>query len=219
MIDVDDMLSYECSAKSRGFLRVCGCDEAGAGPLAGPVSGAAVILPDDFNLPGLNDSKKLTEKKREQLFPLIQQQAIAYAIAYIDAKEIDETDILSARIKAMQMAIDSLEIPADYALIDGNRDRGKTAAITTPHEMIIKGDSLSASIAAASILAKVSRDHMMLEYDKIYPQYGFEKHKGYGTAQHTAAILDHGTCEIHRHSFLKKLWEKQNKDRAGEGNP
>ncbi len=198
------MLDYEQRAKAKGFAVVCGCDEAGAGPMAGPVSGAAVILPEDYDLPGLDDSKKLTEKKREALFPKILDQAIAYAVAFVDAQEIDETDILSARMKVMQTAIDNLQIPADYALIDGNRDKGKTFAIITPHETIVKGDSLSASIAAASVLAKVSRDRMMLAYDQQYPQYGFAQHKGYGTAAHMAAIEAHGQCPIHRKSFKKK---------------
>ncbi len=205
---MDAPMDYELRAKQRGYLVVCGCDEAGAGPLAGPVSGAAVVLPQQFRLEGLTDSKKLTEKKREQLYPLIMEQAVAYSIAFVDAKEIDDTDILSARMKVMQMAIDGLQIPADYALVDGNRDKGRTSAITTPHETIVKGDSLSASIAAASVLAKVSRDHMMLDYDLQYPQYGFKQHKGYGTAAHTAAILAHGPCPIHRQTFLKKLRER-----------
>lgn len=214
---MNPLLDYERRAKVKGYTYICGCDEAGAGPLAGPVSGAAVILPEDFDLPGLDDSKKLTEKKREALFPLIMEQAIAYSIALIEAEEIDETDILSARMKVMQIAIDGLQIPADYALIDGNRDKGKGFAITTPHETIVKGDSLSASIAAASVLAKVSRDHIMESYDGQYPQYGFAKHKGYGTAAHTAAILEHGACPIHRQTFLRKLWEKEKKAREGRG--
>lgn len=199
-----DFFDYERRAHANGFLYVCGCDEAGAGPLAGPVSGAAVILPENYDLDGLDDSKKLTEKKRESLYPRIIEQAIAYSIAFIEADEIDQTDILSARMKVMQMAIDGLQIPADYALIDGNRDHGRTAAITTPHETIVKGDSLSASISAASILAKVSRDRMMIAYDTQYPEYQFARHKGYGTAVHMAAIDAHGTCPIHRLSFLKK---------------
>lgn len=199
-----DFLDYERRARANGYASVCGCDEAGAGPMAGPVSGSAVILPQDFNLPGLDDSKKLTEKKREALFPLILEQAVAYSIAFVDAEEIDATDILSARMKVMQTAIDGLQIPADYALVDGNRDHGKSFAITTPHETIVKGDSLSASIAAASVLAKVSRDRLMVEYDAQYPEYGFAKHKGYGTALHMAAIEAHGHCPIHRRTFQKK---------------
>lgn len=199
-----DFFDYECRAYANGYLSVCGCDEAGAGPLAGPVSGAAVILPENFDLVGLDDSKKLTEKKREALYPQIIEQAIAHSIAFIEADEIDQTDILSARMKVMQMAIDGLQVPADYALVDGNRDHGRSAAITTPHETIVKGDSLSASIAAASILAKVSRDRLMVEYDAQYPEYQFARHKGYGTAVHMAAIDEYGLCPIHRRTFLKK---------------
>ena len=188
-----------------GYTSVCGCDEAGAGPLAGPVYAAAVILPFGVEIPGLNDSKKLTEKKREALFPIIQEMAIAWAVARIEAEEIDRTDILSARMKAMQMAIDALEKKADFALIDGNRDKGRSAAITTPHTCVIKGDSLSASIAAASILAKVSRDRWMMAAAKEYPQYCFEKHKGYGTKLHYELLREHGPSPIHRRSFLKNL--------------
>ena len=155
-----NLWQYEQEAGAAGYRRVCGCDEAGAGPLAGPVYAAAVILPWELELPGLDDSKKLTEKKREALFPLIQERALAWAVAWVDAAEIDETDILSARMKAMQLAMDQLEPPADFALVDGNRDRGRSSAIVTPHRCIVKGDSLSASIAAASILAKVSRDRL-----------------------------------------------------------
>ena len=151
-------LHFEGEARAAGFSAVCGVDEAGAGPLMGPVYAAAVILPDGCEIAGLNDSKKLTEKKREALFPVICEKAVAYAVASVDACEIDETDILSARMKAMQLAIGALSVPADYALIDGNRDRGASARITTPHETIVGGDGLSLSIAAASVLAKVSRD-------------------------------------------------------------
>ena len=201
--------SYENNARARGFAMVCGVDEAGAGPLCGPVYAAAVILPEDCELPGLNDSKKLTEKKREALFSVICEKAIAYAVAWVDEREIDATDILSARMKAMQLAIDGLAVRADYALIDGNRDHGKSAALTTPHECVVKGDSLSMSIAAASVLAKVSRDRFMVEVlDKQYPQYGFAKHKGYGTKLHRAMYERYGACPAHRKSFLKK-WEKK----------
>ena len=201
--------SYENSARARGFAMVCGVDEARAGPLCGPVYAAAVILPEDCELPGLNDSKKLTEKKREALFPVICEKATAYAVAWVDEREIDATDILSARMKAMQLAIDRLAIHADYALIDGNRDHGRSAAITTPHECIVKGDSLSMSIAAASVLAKVSRDRFVVEVlDKQYPQYGFAKNKGYGTPQHRAMFEKYGACPAHRMTFLKK-WEKK----------
>lgn len=191
---------------AQGHTLLCGCDEAGAGPLAGPVYAAAVILPRHMDIPGLNDSKQLTEKRREALFPIIQEKAGAWAVAFVDAEEIDETDILSARMKAMQKAIDALPLRPDFALIDGNRDRGKTAAITTPHCCIVKGDSLSASIAAASVLAKVSRDHFMLEMAEKYPQYQFEKHKGYGTRLHYEMLDQYGPSPIHRRTFLK-TWE------------
>ena len=196
---------YEKEAADAGFLAVCGCDEAGAGPLAGPVYAAAVILPFGVEIPGLNDSKKLTEKKREALFPVVKEIALSWAVACVDAEEIDRTDILSARMKAMQLAIDALDQKAQFALIDGNRDHGKTAAITTPHRCIIKGDSLSASIAAASILAKVSRDHHMMELAEQYPEYQFAKHKGYGTKLHYELLREYGPSPIHRKTFLKKL--------------
>ena len=200
-----DLWEFERDCAARGLTVVCGCDEAGAGPLAGPVYAAAVILPLGVEIPGLNDSKKLTEKKREQLFPVIQEKAIAWAVARVEAEEIDRTDILSARMKAMQLAIDALSVPADFALIDGNRDKGKSAAITTPHEMIVKGDSRSASIAAASVLAKVSRDRWMVETAKEYPQYQFEQHKGYGTKLHYDLLRQYGPSPIHRRTFLKNL--------------
>ncbi len=200
-----DMWEFERECAGRGLKAVCGCDEAGAGPLAGPVYAAAVILPLGLDIPGLNDSKKLTEKKREQLFPIIKEQAVAWAVARVEAEEIDRTDILSARMKAMQLAIDALAVPADFALIDGNRDKGKSAAITTPHELIVKGDSRSASIAAASVLAKVSRDHWMVETAKEYPEYQFEQHKGYGTKLHYDLLRQYGPSPIHRRTFLKNL--------------
>lgn len=200
-----DLWQYEKDALSQGYTLVCGCDEAGAGPLAGPVYAAAVILPDGLNIPGLNDSKQLTEKKREALFPLIQAQARAWAVASVDAEEIDATDILSARMKAMQLAIDGLPVRADFALVDGNRDKGKSAAITIAHRCIVKGDSLSASVAAASVLAKVSRDHFMLEMAEKYPQYRFEQHKGYGTKLHYELLRAYGSSPIHRRTFLKNL--------------
>jgi len=204
-MSTQELWLYEQNALARGCQYICGCDEAGAGPLAGPVYAAAVILPFGLEIPGLNDSKKLTEKKRETLFPIIQEKAIAWAVARIEAEEIDATDILSARMKAMQLAIDALSIKADYALIDGNRDKGRTFAITTPHECLVKGDSLSASIAAASILAKVSRDRWMVEAAKEYPQYCFEQHKGYGTKLHYEMLREHGISPIHRRTFLKNL--------------
>ena len=200
-----DLWTLEREAWAEGHTIVCGCDEAGAGPLAGPVYAAAVVLPRELHLPGLNDSKKLSAKKRDVLFDLIREQAESWAVASVDAAEIDETDILTARMKAMQLAIDQLDPPADFALIDGNRDKGKGAAITAPHRTVVKGDSLSASIAAASILAKVSRDRFMEEMAVQYPQYAFEKHKGYGTALHYEKLRQYGPSPIHRRTFLKNL--------------
>ncbi|WP_291258075.1 ribonuclease HII [Flavonifractor sp.] len=200
-----DLWALERACREEGYSPVCGCDEAGAGPLAGPVYAAAVILPFGAELPGLNDSKKLTEKKREALFPVIREQAVAWAVARVEAAEIDETDILSARMKAMQLAIDRLTPAPDFALIDGNRDHGRSAAVTTPHRMIVKGDSLSASIAAASILAKVSRDRYMKEIAAQYPQYEFDRHKGYGTKRHYELLRQYGPSPIHRRTFLKNL--------------
>ena len=200
-----DLWALERACREEGYSSVCGCDEAGAGPLAGPVYAAAVILPFGVELPGLNDSKKLTEKKREALFPMIREQAVAWAVARVEAAEIDETDILSARMKAMQLAIDRLTPAPDFALLDGNRDHGRSAAVTTPHRMIVKGDSLSASIAAASILAKVSRDRYMKEIAAQYPQYEFDRHKGYGTKRHYELLRRYGPSPIHRRTFLKNL--------------
>ena len=200
-----DLWALELACREEGYSSVCGCDEAGAGPLAGPVYAAAVILPFGVELPGLNDSKKLTEKKREALFPVIREQAVAWAVARVEAAEIDETDILSARMKAMQLAIDRLTPAPDFALLDGNRDHGRSAAVTTPHRMIVKGDSLSASIAAASILAKVSRDRYMKEIAAQYPQYEFDRHKGYGTKRHYELLRQYGPSPIHRRTFLKNL--------------
>ena len=198
---------YEREAWSQGFRTVCGVDEAGAGPLMGPVYAAAVILPRECVIEGLNDSKKLTEKKREALYEVITATALAWSVASVSAAEIDATDILSARMKAMQSAIDGLAFKPDMALIDGNRDRGKHAAITTPHRCIVGGDGCSASVAAASILAKVSRDRYVTEVlDKRYPQYQFAKHKGYGTKLHYAMLDQYGPCPEHRLTFLKK-WE------------
>ena len=200
-----DLWTYEREQWNSGVETVCGVDEAGAGPLMGPVYAAAVILPRELDIPGLNDSKKLTEKRREALFPVIQATALAWSVASISAQEIDESDILTARMRAMQMAIDGLSLPADFALIDGNRDHGRGGGVNTPHRCIVKGDSLSASIAAASILAKVSRDHFMLEMAKEYPQYAFERHKGYGTKLHYERLREYGPSPIHRRSFLKNL--------------
>ena len=198
---------YEREAWSQGFRTVCGVDEAGAGPLMGPVYAAAVILPRECVIEGLNDSKKLTEKKREALYEVITATALAWSVASVSAADIDATDILSARMKAMQSAIDGLAFKPDMALIDGNRDRGKHAAIITPHRCIVGGDGCSASVAAASILAKVSRDRYVTEVlDKRYPQYQFAKHKGYGTKLHYAMLEQYGPCPEHRLTFLKK-WE------------
>lgn len=194
--------SYEIQAKSNGYNFVCGVDEAGRGPLAGPVCAAAVILPDDCVIDGLNDSKKLSEKKREMLFDIITEKALAYSIAYGTLEEIEEYNILQATYIAMNRAIEGLNIKADFALIDGNR---VPKGIKIPCETVVKGDSKSFSIAAASILAKVTRDRLMLEYDKKYPEYLFGTHKGYGTKAHYEAIKQHGVCEIHRLSFLKNV--------------
>ena len=202
-----ELWRYEREAMEEGCALICGCDEAGAGPLAGPVYAAAVILPLGADIPGLDDSKKLTEKKREALFPVIQERALAWSVAFVDAAEIDRTDILSARMKAMQLAIDGLAKRPDFALIDGNRDRGRTAAIAVPHRCVVKGDSLSASIAAASILAKVSRDRYMVDMAAKYPEYCFDRHKGYGTKLHYELLAQHGPSPIHRKTFLKRVEE------------
>ena len=190
---------------AQGITAICGVDEAGRGPLAGPVCAAAVILPDHLEIPGLNDSKKLTDKKRRELFPIIKEQAIAYGIAFASEKEIDEMNILQATFLAMQRAIDQLEGKARFALIDGNREKDFGLPVMT----VVKGDSRSANIAAASVLAKVTRDLYMEELAKEYPQFGFEIHKGYGTKAHYAALTEHGACPAHRATFLKKFYEKQ----------
>lgn len=197
--------SYEIKAAENGYKSVCGVDEAGRGPLAGPVCAAAVILPLGVEIEGLNDSKKLTEKKREELFAVVKEKAVAYAVAFASVEEIEEFNILNATYLAMNRAIDSLSQKADYALIDGNKI---PVGITPDAECVIKGDSKSMSIAAASILAKVTRDHLMLEYDEKYPEYCFKKHKGYGTKLHYEMIDKFGECPIHRSSFLKKYYEK-----------
>ena len=202
-----DLWTYEREQWNQGIQTVCGVDEAGAGPLAGPVYAAAVILPRELDIPGLNDSKKLTEKKRETLFDIITAQAVSYSIQRVEAAEIDEIDILNARMKAMQLAIDGLSIKPDIALIDGNRDHGSRFAVTAPHITIVGGDGKSASIAAASILAKVSRDrYVSTELNAQYPQYQFAKHKGYGTKLHYQMLDQYGPCPAHRVTFLKK-WE------------
>jgi len=182
---------------------ICGVDEAGRGPLCGPVAAAAVIMPKGLIIEGVNDSKKLTEKKREELFDIIIKNAIAYSVIFEDEKTIDEINILNATLQAMEKAINSLSVKADFALIDGNRNKG----ISTPNKTVVKGDSLSHSIACASILAKVSRDRLLEEYDKEYPEYGFKNHKGYGTKAHYEAIEKYGILPIHRRSFLKKILE------------
>lgn len=203
-----DLWEIERSCKERGYQLICGTDEAGAGPLAGPVYTGAVILPEGLILEGLNDSKKVTPKRRDRLFEEIQEKAIAWAVASVDEKEIDAINILNARMKAMEMAIQALKPAPDYALIDGNRDKG----ITIAHETVVKGDGRSANIAAASILAKVSRDRYMEEMAKLYPEYEFERHKGYGTKLHFELLMKYGPCPIHRRSFLKKLEAAQSKD-------
>ena len=202
-----DLWEYERQQQDAGYAAVCGVDEAGAGPLAGPVYAAAVILPREIDIPGLNDSKKLTEKKREALYDLITAQAVAWSVARVEAGEIDEMDILNARMLAMNRAIEGLSQMPDLCLIDGNRDHGSAVSITAPHRCIVGGDGKSASIAAASILAKVSRDrYVSTELEREYPQYQFAKHKGYGTKLHYAMLDQFGPCPAHRRSFLKK-WE------------
>ena len=196
-----EYLTLEHEAQAQGYAVVCGADEAGAGPLAGPVYAAAGSLPDDFDLPWLNDSKKVTPKRREVLFDQIKEQAVAWAVASVGEREIDEINILNARMKAMDQAIHQLNPAPDFALIDGNRNKG----ITIPNRMVVHGDSLSASISAASILAKVSRDRYMLEMAQRYPEYHFEQHKGYGTKLHYEMLHKYGPCPIHRLTFLKKL--------------
>ncbi len=192
---------YEHLYRSQGFAAVCGVDEAGRGPLAGPVFAAAVILPDGLENIGLNDSKKLTEKKRDALFDIITEKAVAWCVASADEKEIDELNILNATFLAMKRAVDGLAVRPDLALIDGNRRPGTGIR----EETIVKGDAKSISIAAASILAKVSRDRYMLELDKKYPEYCFAKHKGYPTALHYEMIKKYGVSPVHRLSFLKTL--------------
>ena len=197
-----NMWAIEDECRAEGYTVICGVDEAGRGPLAGPVCAAAVILPDHLELPGLNDSKKLSDKKRRELFPLIKEQAIAYGIGLASEQEIDEINILQATFLAMERAIAQLEGKADLALIDGNRAKD----FGLPVKTVVKGDSLSASIAAASILAKVTRDDMMEAYAGDYPGYGFEIHKGYGTKAHYAALTEKGPSPIHRMTFLKKFY-------------
>ena len=202
-----DLWTYEREQWNSGVSPVCGVDEAGAGPLAGPVYAAAVILPREADIPGLNDSKKLTEKKREALFEVITARAEAYSVAFVTAEEIDGMDILNARMLAMQRAIDGLSVMPALCLVDGNRDHGSAVAIAAPHLCIVGGDGKSASIAAASILAKVSRDrYVSTELEAQYPQYQFAKHKGYGTKLHYEMLDQYGPCPAHRRTFLLK-WE------------
>ena len=196
-----EMYTIEREKRIEGKTLIAGVDEAGRGPLAGPVYAAAVILPQDFIIEGLNDSKKLTEKRREELYDVIIQNAVAYSIFSVDEKRIDEINILNATYEAMNGAVNSLSVVPDYVLIDGNSIKG----MEIEYETVVKGDAKSASIAAASILAKVARDRYITEIAATYPQYGFEKHKGYGTAAHTEAILKYGPSPIHRRTFLKKL--------------
>jgi len=197
-----NMWEIEDSYFDKGIKLICGVDEAGRGPLAGPVCAAAVILPAHAEIPGLNDSKKLTDKRRRELFPLIKEQAIAYGIAFADHCEIDEINILQATYLAMERAMGLLSVKPELALIDGNRAKD----FGIPVQTVVHGDSLSASIAAASILAKVTRDDLMLQMAEQYPQYAFDVHKGYGTKAHYAALEQHGPCPIHRMTFLKKLY-------------
>lgn len=194
-------LGYENEAYAKGYTQICGVDEAGRGPLAGPVCAAAVILPKGKLIEGVNDSKKLTEKKREALFEVIKAEAVSYAIAFATVEEIEELNILNATMLAMKRAVESLPQQADYAMIDGNR----LPDLSIDCETIVKGDAKSHSIACASILAKVSRDRLLYEYAKEYPQYHFDKHKGYGTKLHVEALRTYGPCPVHRMSFLKKI--------------
>jgi len=202
-----DMLAYEKGYTSQGFKMICGVDEAGRGPLAGPVCAAAVIFPEGLIIDGVNDSKKLSEKKREKLFDKIKEEALSYSIAYASVEEIEKLNILNAAMLAMKRAVEGLDIKPDMILVDGNKEPDIEDIDCTA---IVKGDAVSHSIAAASILAKVSRDRLMNEMAKKYPEYGFDKHKGYGTKLHREKILEYGICEIHRLSFLKKILGENN---------
>ena len=201
-----DLYVFEKQARREGFAAVCGIDEAGRGPLAGPVFAAAVILPEHCTVEGIDDSKKLSPKKREQLFGEIESAAVAYGIGFATEREIDRGNILQATFLAMKRAFDALGVRPGLALVDGNR----MPALGVETRTIVKGDSLSASIAAASILAKVSRDRLMVQIDEIYPQYGFAKHKGYGTALHFERLKQYGPCPVHRRSFLKSIFGGHN---------
>lgn len=205
-VDPVDLYQWDAQVRAQGQVEVlAGVDEAGAGPLAGRVYAAAVILAPGTELPYLNDSKKVTPRRRELLFDLIREQAVSWGVAWVEPEEIDALDILNSRMLAMQRAIDQLNPAPQLVLVDGNRDHGSRCAIATPHQLVVKGDAHSASIAAASILAKVSRDRYMEEMAKAYPQYAFEKHKGYPTKLHYELLRQYGPCAIHRRSFLKKL--------------
>lgn len=204
MSDTVNWLEFENLAYNKGYRYVCGVDEAGRGPLAGPVCAAAVILPENTVIEGVNDSKKLTEKKREQLFDVIKETALSYSIAFAGVEEIESLNILNATMLAMKRAVEGLDVPADFAYIDGN----KLPPLDIPCEYIIKGDARSMSVASASILAKVSRDRLMLSFAEEYPQYRFEKHKGYGTKLHTDMIKEYGPCPVHRISFLGNILGK-----------
>lgn len=200
-----NMWEIEEGCRAQGFDLICGVDEAGRGPLAGPVCAAAVILPHGLEIPGLTDSKKLSDKKRRELFPIIQQEAVSYGIGLASREEIDEINILQATFLAMERALAALSVRPGLALIDGNREKD----FGLPVKTVVKGDSLSMNIAAASVLAKVTRDDLMLEMAKVYPQYGFEIHKGYGTRAHYDALRAYGPCPIHRTTFLRKFYAQQ----------
>ena len=197
-----NMWEIENGLIEKGYKIICGVDEAGRGPLAGPVCAAAVILPEGLEIPGLTDSKKLTDKKRRELFPVIKEQAVAYGIGLASHEEIDEINILQATYLAMERALAQLSVKPDIALIDGNRAKD----FGLPVQTVVKGDSLSANIAAASVLAKVTRDNLMLELAEEYPEYSFDVHKGYGTKAHYEALRQHGASAIHRKTFLKKFY-------------
>ena len=198
---MSDLWALENEIYASGVNILCGVDEAGRGPLAGPVCAAAVVLPRGLEIPGLNDSKKLSEKRREALYDVIISSAMAYGIAFADVEEIERLNILHATFLAMNRAIAQLSVRPELALIDGNRD----SDIEVPSRCIVKGDSRCADIAAASILAKVTRDRYMIKMAEQYPQYGFEQHKGYGTKPHYAALREHGASPLHRMSFLRKM--------------
>ena len=200
-----NLWAIEDACKEEGYRLICGVDEAGRGPLAGPVCAAAVILPEHLEILGLNDSKKLSDKRRRELFPIIQESALTYGIGFASPEEIDEINILQATFLAMRRAISQLHVTPDLALIDGNRETD----FGVPCRTVIKGDSLSANIAAASVLAKVSRDDLMLKAAEEYPGYGFEIHKGYGTKAHYAALEEKGPCAIHRRTFLRKFYAQK----------